>query len=224
MFFGADPNQPGTLRFNLFRFPVAIHWSFWILPIILGGGSGVDPVQQTRLILVWVAVFFISILGHELGHALAYRKYGGKAQIIIHGMGGMAMSHGSYTRRQKIIITISGPAVGFMMAALSFILISLVNRETLNIYVNSFLLMMLFINSIWSALNLLPILPLDGGQLLSHIMYEKKPVLRGKIGAITAAIAALFLFKINYIFAAVMFGFLAYQNFQASERARRGYW
>jgi hypothetical protein len=55
-------------------------------------------------------------------------------------------------------------------------------------------------------------------------MYEKKPVLRGKIGAITAAIAALFLFKINYIFAAVMFGFLAYQNFQASERARRGYW
>ena len=120
MFFGADPNQPGTLRFNLFRFPVSIHWSFWIIPLIWGSsGFGGDPVEQTRYLFIWVLVFFVSIMGHELGHALAYRKYGGKAQIIIHGMGGMAVSQGSYTRRQKIIITIGGPAVGFMMAALS---------------------------------------------------------------------------------------------------------
>ena len=47
-------------------------------------------------------VFFISILGHELGHALAYRSFGGSAQIMIHGMGGMAVSHGSFNRKQKI--------------------------------------------------------------------------------------------------------------------------
>ena len=226
MFFGADPNQPGTLRFNLFRFPVSIHWSFWIIPLIWGSsGFGGDPVEQTRYLFIWVLVFFVSIMGHELGHALAYRKYGGKAQIIIHGMGGMAVSQGSYTRRQKIIITIGGPAVGFMMAAVSFFLISIINPETFNKYVLTFLGMMVWINSIWSALNLLPVYPLDGGQLLGHIMHERKPVLRGKIGGITAAIAGLLLFiKLNSIFAAIMFGFLAYQNFQAAERARRGYW
>ena len=111
------------------------------------------------------------------------------------------------------------------MAAVSFFLISIINPETFNTYVLTFLGMMVWINSIWSALNLLPVYPLDGGQLLGHIMHERKPVLRGKIGGITAAMAGLLLFiKLNSIFAAIMFGFLAYQNFQAAERARRGYW
>ena len=73
--------------------------------------------------------------------------------------------------------------------------------------------------------NLLPIIPLDGGQLLGHIMHEKKPVLRGQIGGITAGLAALFLFLIlGSIFGAILLGYLAYQNFKAADRARRGYW
>ena len=103
MFFSTDPNQQGTFRFKLFGFPISIHWSFLILPILWGSQSGPDAIDQTRSVLIYIIGFFISIVGHELGHALAYRSFGGSAQIMIHAMGGMAVSHGSFNRKQKIL-------------------------------------------------------------------------------------------------------------------------
>jgi len=232
MFFRADSNQPGTLRFRLFGFPIAIHWSFWVIPILFGAGGVGDPIQQTRFLLILVAVFFISILGHELGHAFAYRKYGGRPNIFIYAMGGMAMVHGHYTRKQKIIITIAGPLFGFLMALICYGILLLysggffpINWQSAGgVYLYTFLIWMSYLNTFWSFLNLLPIVPLDGGQLLGHIMHEKRPVLRGKIGAFTALIAGIILLQLGYIFAMIIFGFLAYQNLQAAERAKRGYW
>ena len=226
MFFRTDPNQPGTLRFRLFGFPISIHWSFWVIPILFGAGGGGDPVEQTRFLLILVIVFFISILGHELGHAFAYRRYGGRPSVFIHGMGGMASVHGHYTRKQKIIITIAGPLFGFLMAGVCYgILLLPINwQSAAGDYLAKFLILMSYLNAFWSFLNLLPIVPLDGGQLLGHIMYEKRPVLRGKIGAFTALIAGIILLQLGYIFAMILFGFLAYQNLQAAERAKRGYW
>ena len=202
MFFRADPNQPGTLRFRLFGFPISIHWSFWVIPILFGAGGGGDPIQQTRFLLILVAVFFISILGHELGHAFAFRKYGGRPNIFIYAMGGMAMVHGHYTRKQKIIITIAGPLFGFWMAGICYgILLLPINLQSASGgYLATFLILMSYLNVFWSFLNLLPIVPLDGGQLLGHIMYEKRPVLRGKIGAVTALIAGIILLQLGYVF------------------------
>ena len=226
MFFRTDPNQPGTLRFRLFAFPIAIHWSFWVIPILFGAGGGGDPVEQTRSLLILVIVFFISILGHELGHAFAYRWYGGEPSIFIHGMGGVVAVHGYYTRKQKIIITIAGPLFGFAMAGICYGISRLAIDWQLaaGAYLNYFLILMIYLNVFWSFLNLLPIMPLDGGQLLGHIMNDKKPVLRGKIGAFTAFVAGIILLQLGYIFGMILFGFLAYQNLQAAERAKRGYW
>ncbi|NRB44001.1 MAG: hypothetical protein HRU47_04250 [Verrucomicrobiales bacterium] len=232
MFFRTDPNQPGTLRFRLFGFPIAIHWSFWVIPILFGAGVGGDPVEQTRFLLILVIVFFISILGHELGHAFAYRRYGGRPSVFIHGMGGMASVHGHYTRKQKIIITIAGPLFGFLMALICYGILLLyvrgffpINWQSAGgVYLYIFLKNMCYLNTFWSFLNFLPIMPLDGGQLLGHIMNDKKPVLRGKIGAFTAFVAGIILLQLGYIFGMILFGFLAYQNLQAAERAKRGYW
>lgn len=225
MFFRTDPNQPGTLRFRLFGFPISIHWSFWVIPILFGAGGG-DPVEQARTLLILVIVFFISILGHELGHAFAYRRYGGRPSVFIHGMGGMASVHGYYTRKQKIIITITGPLFGFLMALICYglLLLSIDWQLAAGVYLKRFLILMTYLNTFWSFLNLLPIMPLDGGQLLGHIMNDKKPVLRGQIGAFTAFVAGVILMQLGFLFGMVLFGFLAYQNLQAAERAKRGYW
>jgi len=225
MFFDLNPNRPGTLRFQLFGFPIAIHWSFWILTVLLGvGGGSADPVDQTRLLLIFVLVFFVSILGHELGHAFAYRKYGGKPQVFIHGIGGMAVAQGHFTRKQRIVITAAGPFFGLAMGGACYVLNVLgFNLVVGGQYVDAFLGLMILINVFWSLVNLLPIIPLDGGQMLGHIMHERRPVLRGQIGAGCALIAGLFLFSIGFFFGMILFGFLAYQNFQAAERAKRGY-
>ena len=225
MFFSTDPNQQGTFRFKLFGFPISIHWSFLILPILWGSQSGPDAIDQTRSVLIYIIGFFISILGHELGHALAYRSFGGSAQIMIHAMGGMAVSHGSFNRKQKIIITAAGPLFGLAMGIICLLLAMFLDLNLMSEYLIKFLNLMIFLNIFWSFFNLLPIIPLDGGQLLGHIMHEKKPVLRGQIGGITAGLAALFLFLIlGSIFGAILLGYLAYQNFKAADRARRGYW
>ena len=225
MFFSTDPNQQGTFRFKLFGFPISIHWSFLILPILWGSQSGPDAIDQTRSVLIYIIGFFISILGHELGHALAYRSFGGSAQIMIHAMGGMAVSHGSFNRKQKIIITAAGPLFGLAMGIICLLLPMFLDLGSMSKYLIKFLNLMIFLNIFWSFFNLLPIIPLDGGQLLGHIMHEKKPVLRGQIGGITAGLAALFLFLIlGSIFGAILLGYLAYQNFKAADRARRGYW
>ena len=91
-------------------------------------------------------------------------------------------------------------------------------------YLSIFLFLMIYLNTFWSFLNLLPIMPLDGGQLLGYIMHDKKPVLRGQIGAFTAFVAGIILFQLGFLFGMILFGFLAYQNLQAAERAKRGYW
>jgi Zn-dependent protease len=141
-------------------------------------------------------------------------------------MGGMASVHGHYTRKQKIIITITGPLFGFLMALICYglLLLSIDWQLAAGVYLKRFLILMTYLNTFWSFLNLLPIMPLDGGQLLGHIMNDKKPVLRGQIGAFTAFVAGVILMQLGFLFGMVLFGFLAYQNLQAAERAKRGYW
>ena len=65
-----EPNRtPYDLRFNLFGIPVRVHPLFWLVAAILGAGSDPDPIE----LLLWIGTVFVSILIHEMGHALAAR-------------------------------------------------------------------------------------------------------------------------------------------------------
>ncbi len=80
-------------------------------------------------LLVLMAVFFVSILVHELGHAFAFRYFGQPARVVLYWMGGLAIpdsgggpwmprSKESLTPAQQIIISLAGPVFGFLLAAL----------------------------------------------------------------------------------------------------------
>jgi Zn-dependent protease len=88
--FLAEP-QPTAfdLRFQIFGFPVRVHPAFFLMPLILGGGllQGDNPGSTGVNFLVLTAVFFVSILVHELGHALAMRFYGESASSFIGWVG-----------------------------------------------------------------------------------------------------------------------------------------
>jgi hypothetical protein len=85
---------------------------------LLLGSSG-DLLQ----VLLWIVVVFISILIHELGHALAFRRYGQDSHIVLHMGGGLTIPEtvswgGGYANvvpspTQQIIITLTGPFTGF---------------------------------------------------------------------------------------------------------------
>src|SRR5262245_37099251 len=63
---GPEP-LPYDLRWRMFGIPVRVHWTFWLFTAILG----FNIVEFGFVyLLVWMACAFVSILVHELGHAL----------------------------------------------------------------------------------------------------------------------------------------------------------
>lgn len=236
-----------TLRFTLFRIPVEIQPMFWLFTAILGGAlRGVSTREQLLAVLLFMLVAAISVLVHEFGHALVGRKYGGgKQRITLWMMGGLAYNEGSRFKRAGLVKMIAaGPAAGLTLFALtvaavlawlpgpdanSLIAFSLLggtfsppSGEFLRLvedqrYLIIMIRHLLWVNFWWSLLNLLPILPLDGGRLTEIFVTPQKKV--HVIGALVAATAAaLGGLVLGSLYMAVIFGYLAWTNFQASKR------
>ena len=168
--------------------------------------------------ILFILALFACVVLHELGHALAFRKYGGKPSILLYGMGGLASAPGRYTREQRIVITLGGPVIQLLLAAL-FYAFAKFGPPIQTIYLSYFVGAMVVVNFFWAILNLLPILPLDGGRLLGHLMHDRKPVLRAQIGAACAVAVGIALFiYTKSIFNLLLFGWLAYMNYQAAQQ------
>lgn len=213
------------LRFTVLGFPVSVVWTFWVGAALLGSGRS-NTREGFQIMLVFIVAAFVSILLHELGHAWHQRKYGGRSQIVMHAFGGYAEGSGRYTRNQSLIITFAGPAMNFLLAALAYLVARAVHLDLFSPYrpygmsflAATFIKIMFHINLFWGLLNLVPVLPLDGGRILEHAMYGRNPALRFRVSAIAAAlvaVAGLVLFK--QFFLAAMFGYLAYVNWEASQ-------
>ncbi len=206
------------LHFKLFGFPVRVQWMFWVVGCLLNFGllTSKSPVAL-RLLLVWLVVFFVSIIWHELGHAFAMRRFGGRPDILLYGMGGLCSGMGHYTRNQSMFVSAAGPAAGFTLALIS------VGLSLTPLYQNGYakyaIDQLIFINIVWTVLNLFPILPLDGGQILRAFMANRNPSVVPKVGMIAAGAAAILGLVLNRSIMAMLFGYLAYQNWQMT----RGY-
>ena len=101
------------LRFSLFGIPVRVHPGFWIVAMIMRRGA-FKHEQGLALIGIWVAVVFVSILVHEMGHALAIRYFGWDPHVVLHYFGGYAAYVPTWGQspRRSIIISFAGPGAG----------------------------------------------------------------------------------------------------------------
>jgi Zn-dependent protease len=167
------------MRFSLFGIPTEIQFSFWVGAVLLG-----FPYLQSSfkpLILIWVAVVFVSVLVHELGHALAIRRHGLFPEITLHWIGGLTSwsGAGNLTRPQRIFISFAGPLAGFMLAAFVYGMTKafpwLLDKQTLAAELRVFVInRLLWVNVGWGIMNLAPVLPLDGGHILEHALGPKR--------------------------------------------------
>ena len=112
------PTQ-GDIHFKLLGMPIRIHPLFWLVAVILGANSG-GVIE----VLIWVAAVLVSILIHELGHALVIRAFGFHPWIVLYGMGGLTIHDPAENYNSKantplgqISISIAGPLAGFLLAA-----------------------------------------------------------------------------------------------------------
>jgi stage IV sporulation protein FB len=260
MLLADPPPSQGDLHFRVFGFPVRVHPWFWIVAVMLviGGGGPVDPIEAVS----WIAVMFFSILVHELGHTFTQRHFGGRPRIVLYGLGGLAICDDcDRSPRSQILISLAGPAAGFLLAALVFVAVRLsgrqigflppgtgINFEQLGVsevitqpmilfrayfqpftskLANQLVADLLQINILWGLLNLMPIYPLDGGRVSRELLTLSQPR-RGIVQSLwlSAGVAtafAIFGLMRGSIFTTVMFGYLAYANYQNIQAYDRHY-
>lgn len=134
--FLSEPGRTGyDLNFSCFGFPVRVHPAFFVLPLLLGNGLITPAVNQGVGLLVVTGIFFVSILIHELGHAVAFRYFGIPSRIVLYWMGGLAIPEssrawgnrptGALNPNQQIVISFAGPAFGLALAAVFYGLVYL---------------------------------------------------------------------------------------------------
>lgn len=164
--------------------------------------------------LIMTAVVFGSIIWHELGHAWARKKSGSPySEITLHGFGGLCSGPGQFSRSQGIFIAAAGPAASILLGAATWLL--LFTPAAGNPWIQFFIGQMLWVNIGWAILNLLPIFPLDGGQIFAGIAGPKNQKMVFIVGCVLAgALAIAGLVFSGNLFMAVLFGMLAYSNWQ----------
>lgn len=129
--------------------------------------SGVQTSEQLMTNMLWAPVLFISILWHEFGHALAIDKQGfGKSVMVLQGLGGVTINktRGHARPGQSVIISLAGPAFSFSLVALFGGLYFVAPEGLLKV----FAMYMAGANAVWTVFNLLPIFPMDGGNVVLH--------------------------------------------------------
>jgi Zn-dependent protease len=152
------------LRFTLFGFPIQIHGMFWLNTALMGGAIGADSPERFRGLLAWVVAVLLSVLIHELGHALAMRNYGDRrVGIVLYAFGGLAMGSKPRTRQEDFLVSAAGPGLEILAGLAVGWSITLWPPPWLWLHqmLDAFTVVSIF----WALLNLVPVLPLDGGRL-----------------------------------------------------------
>ncbi len=229
-------------RFTIFGIPVEVQPFFWVICALLGGAISADTKEAFLGVALFIMAAFVSILIHELGHALTGRRLGGgHAMILLTTMGGLAINQGGrFNRNQRFWMIAAGPGAGFMFLFLILAVLSLtfhvqdvaawVGLELFGLkprfhstglveffyakpFIYELLRQLLFINFWWGVLNLLPIMPLDGGQITE--LFVRPPQRVYLIGTVVAAAAAAFGFLfMGSLYMALLFGYFAWKNHQ----------
>jgi Zn-dependent protease len=203
------------IRFSIFGIPVLVHPFFWITLALIGGALGANSPDAILRIFLFLLAGFISILVHELGHALTARKFGARSEIVLQAFGGYAAYSGvRLTRPQSFLVTAAGPAVQILLGlVLMQIIPRLPEMSPFGLY---FLRILVWISIVWALLNLLPVLPLDGGRMLDSILGPERIRITLWVTVIVATLLAIVSWKATgSILMPIFMGMFAWQAWQA---------
>jgi Zn-dependent protease len=239
----AEPQPtPADWQFEIAGIRVRVSVWFWLGATLLGWGicqsfAQGDQRAMIGYLILWAVAVLVSILVHELGHALAYRFFGQGSQIVIYQFGGLAIPD-AWGRRtslrpiQRLVVSAAGPLAQLALAAAICIGLKGVGYavpfpiaavgEPLGLYDGerieslqafAFVMFMLSVNIFWPILNLLPVPPLDGGQIVREGMLAMGVAdahkIAGMLGVAVGALVAYWAYTRNEPFLGIMFALLA---------------
>jgi Zn-dependent protease/CBS domain-containing protein len=195
------------VRFD-YRWFVVFFFSVWLIAMNLSRGGmwigsykllPVGGAAAWGLAVVTTVGLFLSVLGHELSHALMGRAEGIEIEeIVLHPFGGLArLRNEPESPRAEFRIAVAGPAASFLFAAVSFVLM-LPAMMTGYTIAGGVLLLLCAGNLLLAIFNLFPGYPLDGGRVLRAILWSRTGDMKeatrlaGICGMLIAAILIIF--------------------------------
>ena len=204
------------IQFSILGIPVRVEPWFWITMAFIGGGLHAANSTDILLVLVFVFAGFLSIMIHELGHALTIRKYGLPAAITLQAFGGYAsFPAGKLDRKQSFFVTAAGPVLQFVFGVLLIVLAPSISIPEGSLFL-PFLRDLIWVSIAWSILNCLPVYPMDGGQMMAAILGPKKQHNVHLISSIVAVIIGIagYLY-LGTILLPIFMALFAWQNWQS---------
>jgi Zn-dependent protease len=193
--------------------PIYIYPFFWLLILALGWLN----TQTVLGTAIWGVVIFISVLIHEYGHALTAQFFGQRAEINLVGLGGVTRRQGPTLKPwQDFLVILNGPLAGFALFFITYIFYPHFQHSSVLGYA---LEVSIYINLFWTVLNLLPILPLDGGHLM-RVLLESFFGFNGikislLISIVLAALGGLLFFVLQSFLAGSLFLMFAFESYRA---------
>lgn len=215
------------IRFQLFGIPVSVSPTLWLVLALIGGGMNLTSAEQLLPIAIFMIAAFFSLLTHELGHALVGRRLGGgHPQIHFAYLGGLCHNpDGRWSRVSGIVMTAAGPIAALLWGALAVLAVihcvgdtesglryvwfnvwggeltaaDMLVLSSANHAVLGFLIYTVQVSFWWSILNLLPVYPLDGGQILGGLMNSTRRVHVFSVGIALLLTVVFFLMQSWYM-------------------------
>ncbi len=232
-----DPT-PFDLSWRMFGVRVRVHPLFWVLAAFIGWGNYLQ--FGLPYLFIWIGCVFVSILLHEFGHVIVGRLFGAEGRILLYCFGGLAIGSSDLRRSwQRVAVYLAGPGVQLVLAGGIRLLMYLYLRRLGDWDPRAIMaLIFLFeINFYWAVFNLLPVYPLDGGQVTREVCEGIAPgrgavLALGTSTVVCCAIALLILLAANKkieirgiqptMYNALLFGMFAANSYQAlqAERSR----
>jgi Zn-dependent protease len=210
------------LKWSMLGIPVRVHPFFWIGCVVLGWtGEGTTLPD----LILWTACVFVAILIHEFGHALTARAFGARdGRVVLYVMGGLAINTGGLSRGQRVLELLMGPGAGFVAFGVLWVLTQhAFDTSGWPLRAHYALGALELICLWWGLVNLLPVYPLDGGQIARELFEAKRPkdgfVLALRLSMVVALLAGvgfvvLFIRQENSgpagLYPALLFGYLAF--------------
>ncbi len=198
---------------RLLDVPIKLDASFFVMAFMLSYGRISAPV----LLAEWLIVVTISILLHEFGHALIGRRFGLEPTITLHSFGGLTSwsAWQPLTPLQELVISLAGPMAGFLFGALVF-LANPIFLASNSIVLEQAYQDFLWVNIGWGIFNLLPMLPLDGGNACAaierHLTAKPEAAVTSVVSFIVAAVVLILALANHSTWIALLSGWFAVNN------------
>lgn len=200
-------------HFSLFGIPVRIGAGF-LITVFVFGSSG--PTMQAAA--VRVAIVFVSILVHELGHALVARAFGARPSIEMHALGGLThLGEVSFTRARHALVSLAGPFAGFALGLVIWLATRNVALNPVQAELVTFAVWWVSLG--WGIINLLPVLPFDGGQVLAAALGPRRILATAIVSTAVGVLVALLGVRLRNPFIVFFFATSAVRGIALARRA-----